>query len=587
MKSILSEIQDSVEKYADIISKISGVEVEVMDNNYIRIAGTGFFADKVNQDMSDESTIYQQALTCGKRQIVYNPRKDKICEKCKHIDKCEETFEISMPIKLNGRAIGVIGMMTDSEEKKKKLQNNLEIYLELLEQVAEFISVKAFEYDENIRVAATLKSLDLVSEKMIQGVIIVSINGTITSINNSALVQLKIDHDVKGEEVSIFPTGDIIADQKEYHLKIENKEYTIVGEFVNIDSPIHEFSSLLVFSELNSITDKEKPVVNPMEITNIVGVSKEIVKLRQEIVKIANSKSTVLITGESGTGKEMVATAIWKASDRKDKPFIAVNCGAIPESLLESELFGYVKGAFTGADSKGRVGKFELANNGIIFLDEIGDMPLHFQVKLLRVLQERKIVRIGSNQVIPLNVRVIAATNKNLEEMVEKNEFREDLYYRLNVIPINVPSLKERPGDIQLLFEYFAWKYADINEKKYRGIEPAALNILKSYSWKGNVRELENAVEFMMNMMDDTGIIKIKDLPISIANSQKTAKADLENSVIALDVLEKREIEKALKLYGSSTQAKKQIADLLGVGIATLYRKIEKYGLNYQNDNRI
>lgn len=194
-------------------------------------------------------------------------------------------------------------------------------------------------------------------------------------------------------------------------------------------------------------------------------------KLKKTIKKIASSTSTVLVSGESGTGKELVARAIHNESNRREEPFIAINCAAIPDSLLESELFGYVKGAFTGADPMGKMGKFELANKGTIFLDEIGDMPLSLQTKLLRVLQERKVIRIGSNKQVNIDVRVIAATNKNLIDLIEEDKFREDLYYRLNVIPIEIPPLRERIEDIKLLTDFFIKKYLSLFNKDFMKIK--------------------------------------------------------------------------------------------------------------------
>src|SRR5699024_8879129 len=281
--------------------------------------------------------------------------------------------------------------------------------------------------------------------------------------------------------------------------------------------------------------------------------------------------STVLITGESGTGKEMVATAIWKNSDRHDKQFVAINCAAIPESLLESELFGYVKGAFTGADPKGKIGKFELANNGVIFLDEIGDMPLYLQSKLLRVIQDKKITRIGSNQIIPLDVRIIAATNKDLKKMIRENQFREDLYYRLNVIPIEIPPLRERKADIVELTEHFIEHYRKMFGKNFNYIDDRAMKTLIEYPWPGNVRELENVVEYMVNMME-YGIIDMNTLPKNIFDPLDLIIPD-KNLIKPLELLEKQEIEKAINLFGDNTKGKEQAAKALGIGIATLYRK--------------
>ena len=227
---------------------------------------------------------------------------------------------------------------------------------------------------------------------------------------------------------------------------------------------------------------------------NIIGNSAAIEKLKQTIRTIAATGSTVLIYGESGTGKELVARAVHACSPRASEPFVSINCGAFPETLLESELFGYVKGAFTGANQNKR-GLFEVADSGTIFLDEIGEMTLPMQVKLLRVLQERCIRPVGSTQETPIDVRVIAATNRDLQDMVANNTFREDLYYRVSVIPINVPPLRERRDDVELLARHFLKKYSTAAQKNISHISPEALGILRSHEWPGNVRQLENAIE--------------------------------------------------------------------------------------------
>ncbi len=589
MNSILFKIQDSVRKYADIISKISGIEVEVMDENMFRIAGTGSLANKINIDMSNEGNTYKNTLLSKKQQVITNPRENSICLDCKNRPNCKETFEISMPILLKKKSIGVIGMFSREVEQKERISKNLTTYLELLDLIAGFISVKALEYIERNEINDTLHSLGLINEYMTQGVIIIGKNNKIISLNKSAALQLNIAENQKGKKIEFYPTGDIIENMSEYRVELDGKEHSIVGYAIDVDAYSTKITKILLFSDLNTLKAQETPRVNPMAIDSIVGQSSLTLELKEEIVKIAHSNSTVLITGESGTGKEMVATAIWKASDRKDENFVAMNCAAIPENLLESELFGYVKGAFTGADIKGKIGKFELANNGIIFLDEIGDMPLYLQVKLLRVLQERTIVRIGSNQVIPLNIRVIASTNKNLKQMVETQEFREDLYYRLNVIPINIQPLRNRKDDIKELFDYFIPKYAKINNKTFKKIHKDAMEKLEKYPWPGNVRELENSAEFMINMMSTSGEIHENILPQNIKSHflrNEKIHYDSQN-ILPLEVLEKREIIKALQKFGQSTQAKKMVAQSLGVGLATLYRKIEKYGLNSQNDNSI
>ncbi len=302
------------------------------------------------------------------------------------------------------------------------------------------------------------------------------------------------------------------------------------------------------------------------------------IELKNRIKKIASSSSTVLITGESGTGKEVIARAIHCESDKNTNPFIAINCGAIPDALLESELFGYVRGAFSGADPNGRVGKFELANNGIIFLDEIGDMPLYLQVKILRVLQERKLVRIGSNHLIDLDIRVIAATNKDLKKLIKENKFREDLYYRLNVIPLNIPPLRERKEDIELLMEMLIKKYNKLFGKSVYKVDKQCRDILVNYPWYGNVRELENAVEFMINMADDSGVVTANMLPPSIVENKNTQiyGTSTDEDIRPLKEIEKEYILKALDIYGYDTRGKQLAAKRLGIGIATLYRKLDE-----------
>jgi transcriptional regulator with PAS, ATPase and Fis domain len=229
----------------------------------------------------------------------------------------------------------------------------------------------------------------------------------------------------------------------------------------------------------------------------IVGDSASIHKIFQLVEKAANSDSTVMIFGESGTGKELIARSLHESSDRSSKAFVAVNCGAIPHDLLESELFGYEKGSFTGAVNT-RVGRMELAHEGTIFLDEIGDMPAPLQVKLLRVLSEREIDRIGGSKSIPINVRVIAATNVNIEESIKQGKFREDLFYRLNIIPVHMPPLRERKTDIPLLVNYFLRRFNESKNKSFKAVDAEAMSILIDYEWPGNIRELQNFVERMV-----------------------------------------------------------------------------------------
>jgi len=294
--------------------------------------------------------------------------------------------------------------------------------------------------------------------------------------------------------------------------------------------------------------------------------------------RIAASPSSVLINGESGTGKEVIANAIHKLSNRAKNPFIAINCAAIPNQLLESELFGYTKGAFTGASSKGRVGLIEAANTGTLFLDEIGDMSMQLQAKLLRVLETREVMPVGSNKAIPIDIRIISATNRNFETLIASNEFREDLYYRLNVIPLYLPPLKEREGDVQLLVNYFIELHAQKLGVSYPGITQQAMDCLNSYHWPGNVRELSNLIEYLINILPDGGQIDTDLLPPNLLAKMNNVVSKLpeNNATMTLESMEKLRIEDAIKRLGS----RKEVAEELDIGIATLYRKLKKYGLN-------
>ncbi|MBI4483493.1 MAG: sigma-54-dependent Fis family transcriptional regulator [Acidobacteria bacterium] len=308
----------------------------------------------------------------------------------------------------------------------------------------------------------------------------------------------------------------------------------------------------------------------------LIGKSSKMIELCKMIGTVAATDSTILLTGESGTGKELVARAIHEASDRKKEPFISINCGAFPETLLESELFGYMKGAFTGANSN-KKGLFEVADTGTIFLDEVGETSLTMQVKLLRVLQERKIRRVGGAEEIPVDVRVIVATNKDLEKLIAEKTFREDLYYRIAVIPIHVPPLRERQQDIVLLANYFLEKYAQKTGKNLKGISEEAFRTLERYSWPGNVRELENVVERAV-ALEQTNEIQPERLPDwmrGIARKESLEMIMLSNNGINLDsYLQEMEKNLILQALAKTKWNRKKAADMLKVTYRSLRHRM-------------
>jgi DNA-binding NtrC family response regulator len=312
---------------------------------------------------------------------------------------------------------------------------------------------------------------------------------------------------------------------------------------------------------------------------NIIGQSTSMRSVYKMVDKIASTTATVLINGESGTGKELIAQSIHHRSDRANGPFVAINCGAIPETLLESQLFGHVKGSFTGAD-RNHDGFCRQAEGGTIFLDEIGETPHAIQVKLLRMLQEREVYPVGSSSPVKVNLRVIAATNRDLEHEVAEGNFRTDLYYRLNVIPMNLPSLRERSDDIPLLVDHFLKRCCP---EEYQGnlgslIEDRAISALQAYEWPGNVRELENVIE-RASIIRDSDMITLRDLPsfvTSLAGSETSVSNLVVGGRVTLDDLEKAHILGVLETTGG---ARKLTSEILGINASTLYRKLKKYGL--------
>jgi Nif-specific regulatory protein len=311
--------------------------------------------------------------------------------------------------------------------------------------------------------------------------------------------------------------------------------------------------------------------------SDIIGTSNAMRGVYEMIAQVAPSDATVLITGESGTGKELVAAELHRLSKRAGAPLVKINCAALPESIIESELFGHEKGAFTGA-VKERKGRFEMAHRGTIFLDEIGELPPQIQVKLLRVLQERELERVGGTATIKVDVRLIAATNRNLDEEVKAGRFREDLYYRLNVFPLHIPPLRERKSDLILLADYFTEKYAEKNGKLIKRISTPALDLLTSYSWPGNVRELENCIERAVILSADM-VIHSYNLPPSLQSAVSTNTEPTTTLEAALSRLEKELIVEALKISDGNMAA---AARRLGITERQMGLRVHHYGINWR-----
>ena len=420
-----------------------------------------------------------------------------------------------------------------------------------------------------------------------EGVIVIDKKGIIKIINNAAEKMLKVnaENSIGKHILKIFPYGELLSiiENREEQLNIKEGKFIITRKVIiqngEVIGALQIFSKktenkVLMNSQENELSTDQKAIYT---FKNIIGngvKSQEVMKLARRVAKI---DSNVLITGESGTGKELFAHSIHNASRRCQKPFIKINCGAIPAQLFESEMFGYEEGAFTGAKRSGKKGKFEYANGGTVLLDEIGDMPMNMQVKLLRVIQEKELVRVGGNDAIKVDIRIIASTNKSLEQLIKDEKFREDLYYRLDVMHLKLPALRERIEDIDELSNSLRVKIC----KKYNiyseGISREAIDYLKSYSWPGNIRQLENVIERAINLLDTDIFIMPKHLPEKIINS-KIKKYSLENNYLkdVVETIEKDLIMECIKKTGGN---KKETAKILGLSRAGLYKKLNRYDL--------
>jgi DNA-binding NtrC family response regulator len=353
------------------------------------------------------------------------------------------------------------------------------------------------------------------------------------------------------------------------------------GAYDYLTKPVEKERLLLLIDkalERQYLSQENQRLRESLKVKNrfeeMIGKSDSLRKIYETINQVVESDATVLITGESGTGKELVARAIHQRSGRRDQPFITVNCGALPETLFESELFGYEKGAFTGAVSS-KMGRFELADGGVLFLDEIGELNLKSQVDFLRVLETREFRRLGGTRLVHVNVRFIAATNRNLIEAVENKTFREDLYYRINVVQIHLPPLRDRKEDIPLLAEYFLREYASIYQRAEQTLSPETLRLLVNYSWPGNIRQVKNVIERAVIMVRDR-ILLPEHLPAEIQNASEKEKTFNLFVGKSLEEIEKEVIERTLR---EVTHHRERAAKILGISTRALHYKIKSYGI--------
>lgn len=578
MDSLISVMLVNKNGYILKVKKCKGY-----DSDAVNLPLGGRFSEKYNGNTATSTAIAENMPICLTGEEHY----------------CKSYYEyttLSAPIYSKGIMIGVLSAIG----LKNKASRDL---LGMIAAAANAINIGLDAHKDTMELISKYKSESAIVETLTDGVLTVDKDGFVTFLNQVGAEILCVDKessigkhisdvvDFKPVVLDVLKTGKGYID-KEFLLTKRNGDkihfiktaVPIKDEKGNIVTVVDTFRKI---KRVNKLMNELNGAYANFTFDDIIGSSIQIQDCIAKAKTAAMSMSNVLITGESGTGKELIAQSIHSYSDRKNQPFVSINCGAIPRELLESELFGYEPGSFTGASNKGRMGKFELADGGTIFLDEIGEMPIDMQVKLLRVIQERKLTRIGGNHVFDLDVRIIAATNKDLFEQCKKGAFREDLYYRINVLHVMLPPLRERKEDISELMQHFINKLSEKLNKEVMDISPAAMNKIMSHCWPGNIRELENTVERAVNLCN-SHIIKEEDIFIenlykeisletkNINIEQKNTDIVSETDIEPLEVIEKRAIERALHISGGNITT---TANLLKVTRNTIYNKMKKYNL--------
>lgn len=558
---------------SELINYSLGVEVFFVDTDMVAVAGTGPYRVNVGTKRPTDSyvdvTIHQ-----GEGQVVTEPKYTKQCYRCDYRRLCPYSMVMCHPIISNSEVKGLMGFLGFSKEQRGSMIERSSLLSELCRRVSymwernwpnigQFIShpmIKVFmdAFDEGIVLTSPDCSVLTVNQK---GEHLLGVKGGLELGGTSPREKIgKRSSDVNAVSFAAVESAKSLM-RAAYPI---SDGQALAGRMIVLEAP-----------EKSRKAAKSCPLF-PCRSSMIVGASQAITRVKEQAAYVAESDSTVLILGETGVGKELLARFIHQSSRRWAKPFEAVNCAAIPDALFESELFGYTPGAFTGARKTGKAGRFLMAHTGTIFLDEIGRLSFDNQAKILRILDEGELQRLGRDEKETVDVRVLAATNVNLEKAVEENRFLRDLYYRLAVIPLCVPPLRERIEDVPLLIEHFIAKLTRVlPATDFRGFSEEALDYFMGYAWPGNVRELKNTVEYVMNIVRGRKAT-LYDLPPTIRrgpDAQPSAERN-QATILPLSDLEKHQIRLALETFGETTDGKRRAARLLGISLSTLYRKI-------------
>lgn len=562
----LNLVKDRLHSLIRMAAKTTDLDFAIFDTKAQLIISTRHYLERKGDTVHSASIF--EVLDQGSA-VVHKPGFMPSCLGCRFAENCPASIEILSCIKIEDYPLGVISLTSFKDEGHAMIEANIRKYMDILLSLAELISHQlSGGRDQN-------SLLNLALDQS-------GVNFTRTLILDTRGQLLHMGRDLRGtfSHCGLYTTSifqlldrDLINQIFSSHLPVNfTLETSYFHGFIEL-IPLEEEKGLAGYC-LNFHPRADESPQNLDYLNAIQGEDPALVLLKEKIIRLSSSSSSVLIGGETGTGKEMVARAIHSLSPRKNGPFIPINCANIPESLFESELFGYEEGSFTGARKGGKPGLFELATGGTLLLDEIGELSLYQQAKLLRVLQENAIQRVGSLEITPIDVRIIAATNRDLEGMIERGDFREDLFYRINVIPLDLPPLRKRRQDIPILIDHFIKKHSEILGREPIKLDTEALKLLQAFPWPGNIRELENAIEYAINMTTSS-LLGVSELP------QRIRKEKTPDYRGLIKKGEKELIIEALQLYGRDTPGKKMVARELGISLRTLYRRLEKYDIDY------
>ena len=564
--SALKDIRPSVERFVTAVSNSMRLEVAVFDSDsqlfystptYVKKKGRTVHAPSLREVMENGSVL------------VNKPGEMASCIGCRFKTHCPSTIEILCCIRADTCIAGVLAFTSFTKEGQKRITENTTVYLNAITEFANMIGSLLISHSGgtspvNLDVNL-LTSMELCSQPML----LTDAHGVILQYNQLAENLFSVCNISSTSLWQIFPQSVVKRIMEgnnlyEKSVNIGEAATKISTRAIIVDDQVTGF-----FIRLSD--NLYKPSKDTSYFEGIIGSSPAITRVQKVIKRIADSPTPVLIMGETGTGKELIARAIHEQSGRNKYPFVAINCSSIPDNLFESELFGYEEGSFTGAKKGGKIGKLEMAQGGTLFLDEIGEMPLFAQPKLLRILQEYELERIGSSKKIHLDIRIIAATNRDLAEMVDEGRFRSDLYYRINVINLELPPLRARRDDIIPLAENYLKKLKMKMNTPLTSISPEACEELLDYDWPGNIRQLQNVVEYAANLCESDTLMP-SDLPETVRERERAQTRPSMYSVPGGS--RDKDVLSLLEKYGYTLEGKRKIAEELGISLRTLYRRI-------------